>query len=452
MMATAQALQSPEVRALSAHVRENLPDGASRLLIGLSGGRDSLALALAAAGAADGEALDVHLVHVNHQLQAEASAWVEHCRAFAAFAGLPLTVCDVDVDADGQGLEAAARHARYNAFEALMKAGDVLLTAHHQRDQAETVLLRLLRGAGVDGMSAMQVCRPFGPGWLCRPLLHVAPSELANATQAAGVEAVDDPSNRDTGLDRVFLREQVLPLLRTRWPAADQMLSRTAGLSQAAAEVVQARTRELMPALAGQRPGTLSRQALAGLSEAQAKAVLRAWLRSEADVTLDAGRTHDVWRLLTHLERPEPAFVHGPVAIRCYRDEAFLLSSELKCDAGLPNLWTLGAPLQLAHGSLSATRAKGAGLSPNRLARAALTLRLRRPGERVAFGHGGRHRSLKKQFQHWGVPPWERDRLPLVCIGDVVVCVPGHTTVGGYAAGRDEYGWLVNWEFHDAPG
>ena len=440
------ALLRADVETMARRVRSHLPDGASRLLVGFSGGQDSTALALAVAAANRTRAEEVRLVHVNHQLQPEASGWVEHCRRLADAAGIELLVCEVDVIRDGEGLEAAARSARYAALEDLMRPGDVVLTAHHQRDQAETVLLRLLRGAGVDGLAAMRHCRAFGAGWLCRPLLDVAPDVMSNAVQSSDLPWIEDSSNADLRLDRVFMRERVLPLLRSRWSGTDQVLARTADRACEASTLVQSVASELLLEVAGRVPGTLSRSALAQLTLGSAKVVLRAWLKVHGEVVLGAGHTERLCRTLTDTSASMPSFATAGVDVRCYGDDVFIVPQGFARDASLPQPWTPGCTLHLSHGELRARQAQGAGLSRARIANKAVTVRYRRDGERMEFATDQRHRALKKQFQHWRIPPWQRDHFPLVCVNDEVVCVPGYTTTHSFAARAGEDGWLVSWE------
>jgi len=220
------------------------PDWQERpLLVAFSGGADSTALLLAThelLEASGGKRL--RAAHVNHGLQSEAGAWAEHCKAVASGLGIPIKCREVQVRADGRGLEAAARRERYAVLEDIMQPEECLLTAHHQDDQWETLLLRMLRGTGVTGLSGIRESRPLGGGWLLRPLLEVPQADLRSWLESKGAKYIDDPSNRDSGLDRSFLRHEVLPLLRGRWPGGGATADRLARLA--------GETRELLSALA----------------------------------------------------------------------------------------------------------------------------------------------------------------------------------------------------------
>lgn len=230
-----------------------LPDWRERpLLVAFSGGPDSTALLLAIRellGESGRERL--RAAHVNHGLQAESGDWAEHCRARARALGIFLACREVHVETDGRGVEAAARRARYDALAALMEPGECLLTAHHQDDQWETLLLRMLRGTGIAGLAGIRERRPFGRGWLLRPLLDVPRKDLRAWLGHKGATSIEDPSNADTGFDRSFLRKEVLPLLRGRWAGGGATAGRLARLA--------GETRELLRDLAEQDGRTIAR-------------------------------------------------------------------------------------------------------------------------------------------------------------------------------------------------
>src|ERR1700691_6195662 len=222
---------------LSAVLQEHLPRDAAGLVLAVSGGADSACLAAALVQAqefksgAQLSALPTRAGHIDHGLQAPSAPPRLPAPTPAACPRLeiPLTVLKVDVDtAAGESLEAAARDARYRAFVLELKAGECLLTAHHAEDQAETLLLQLLRGSGLPGLSAMPLRRPLGSGLHLRPLLNVAQRDLRAFGEAHGIAAADDPMNHDVRFDRAYVRSQLWPLIEKRWPGAAQALTRTA--------------------------------------------------------------------------------------------------------------------------------------------------------------------------------------------------------------------------------
>ncbi|MFS2200468.1 tRNA lysidine(34) synthetase TilS, partial [Pseudomonas sp. Pseusp3] len=202
--------------------------------IAYSGGLDSTVLLHLLAHLAKTESLPaLSAIHVHHGLQAVADAWPEHCRSVCAALGVPLQIVRVQVQ-PGASLERAARDARYHAFSEVIRPGEVLLTAQHRDDQAETLLFRLLRGAGVRGLSGMPRQRPLGKGHLLRPLLDATRAELEAYAAAHQLRWIEDPSNQDRQFSRNFLRHQVFPVLTTRWPQAMATMARSAAhLSEA---------------------------------------------------------------------------------------------------------------------------------------------------------------------------------------------------------------------------
>ena len=217
------------------------PDWRERpLLVAFSGGPDSTALLLAVhelLGESGCERL--RAAHINHGLHAESGDWAEHCKAQAGSLGVSLACREVEVETDGRGVEAAARRARYEALAELMKQGECLLTAHHQDDQWETLLLRMLRGSGIAGLAGIRERRPFGRGWLLRPLLDVPRRDLRAWLEQRGATYIEDPSNADAGFDRSFLRNEVLPLLRGRWPGGGATAGRMARLAGETRELLR---------------------------------------------------------------------------------------------------------------------------------------------------------------------------------------------------------------------
>ena len=204
----------PSLNLLPAHA-------ASHVWVAFSGGLDSTVLLHRLAHDAVIRRQGLSAVHVHHGLQAEADAWAAHCATVCHALDVPLRTVRVQVDRErGEGLEAAARHARHAAFAATMGHGDVLAIAHHRDDQAETFLLRALRASGPDGLAAMRPWRAFGPGWLWRPLLETPRDDVHAYARAHALTWIEDPSNARTDLDRNFLRHDVLPLLEGRWPQA----------------------------------------------------------------------------------------------------------------------------------------------------------------------------------------------------------------------------------------
>ncbi|UCJ16595.1 tRNA lysidine(34) synthetase TilS [Pseudomonas sp. MM211] len=385
---------------------------ASAWRVAFSGGLDSTVLLHALAIAARSHALPpISAIHVHHGLQAAADDWPMHCQRLCDELGVPLHVEHVQV-ASGASLEQAARNARYAAFSAQLNRGEVLLLAQHQDDQAETVLYRLLRGAGVRGLAAMAASRPLAAGHAVRPLLDVPRSALEAYAEAYGLRWVEDPSNADSGLARNFLRREILPRLHRHWPKASQVLARTAEHQAEALELLQ-ELAELDLQRAQASPGfdwldvpCLDLQALRGLSDARQRNLLRYWLAGFT--RLPDSRHWQGWFDLRDA---------GPDAKPVWRLE----SGELRrhgrylfwLNADWAVAWVAQAqPWPLAEQPL-ALPGNGRVWLEGAIPVGQLSVGYRQGGEVLEVPGRGR-RDLKRLLQEAGVPEFIRGRIPLL--------------------------------------
>ncbi|SNC75406.1 tRNA(Ile)-lysidine synthase [Marinobacter sp. es.048] len=399
--------------ALCAPVRE-LPDH-TRLWVALSGGLDSTLL-LHLAVHCHGRTDRVRAVHINHQLQPNASDTESFCRDLCDRLGVPLVVERVTVTPGGNatgggGIEEAARKARYSAFEALMQRGDLLLMAHHGDDQAETVLFRMLRGSGVAGLAGMPAIRALGAAELARPLLGFERAELERWARVAGLSWMDDPSNNDQRFDRNFLRHTVLPPLRERWPGLNRRLRHTAE-SCAESEALNRKLAALQWQGVGGEQNRLPVDGLKTLPLAEQKNLIRWWVRERGFQAPTIGDWQQVIQdLLFAREDREPEFRTDGFSLRRFQGDLYLVP-----DRGpLPDV-----PLALEPGPVLKWGEWSLRLEPVVTPERPLPpIRIftRQGGERVRFHPAGPSRSLKKWLQELAVPPWERARLPLVFAG-----------------------------------
>ena len=382
------------------------------LLVGLSGGLDSTVLLHALAQDSPGRAQGLRAMHVNHGLQSVADEWAKRCAAFCDSLGVVLTIVHVEVDRDsGEGLEAAARKARYAAFESALEEGEVLVTAHHRDDQAETFLLRALRGSGPDGLAAMRPWRKFAAGWHWRPLLETPRSELLAYADQHALAWLEDPSNEDLRHDRNFLRQRILPLLRERWPQADGAFTRSAMLS---ADAVELLGHEDALALAMARTGdphSLSVPALLDLPASRRARALRRWIDELGLPPLPGeGIAQIEIDLLPARADARARFEWRDGVIERWRDLLHAQRRRERLPAGWSVEWDGRAPLGLPGGDL--LRLQGAPSLPSPLRAFA-----RQGGERIALPGRAHSHTLKNVLQELGIPPWEREVLPLLSNG-----------------------------------
>lgn len=379
------------------------------LFVGYSGGLDSTVLLHYLANRPDliGK---VSAVHIHHGLSSNADAWRDHCQVFCTRLSIPFITHQVNVDRSAN-IEAAARLARYDVFERLLGEHDALLLAHHADDQAETLLLQLFRGAGIDGMAAMPTVKSLGLGKLLRPFLQHSRKTLEAYADIHQLSWVDDASNQDTAFSRNYLRHQVMPLLRARWPSVVSNLARSARHCQQAKLNLQALA-DLDLQATGQR-NTIEKERVSN--------ILRTWLQKN-QVRMPSTNTFN--RLITELifakKDANPCVAWEGMCVRRYQNTLYLLKTDV-VSKPLSAVWlTFPADLPLNDYRLKASSIN-AGLQVPLGSR--VEVRFREGGE--VFHWHGQRKTLKNLFQEWRVPPWQRDTLPLIYIDGELAAVAG---------------------------
>lgn len=384
----------------------------ARVWLAYSGGLDSTVLLhrLHAAGVKNLRAL-----HVHHGLQVAADAWARQCRAQCRALGVPFALLRVRINPhDPSGPEAAARIARYEALRARLRAGDLLVTAHHRDDQAETVLLRLLRGAGVDGLAAMRPLTPFARGQLWRPLLAQPRSVLRAYAGRAGLQWIEDPHNHEPRYARSFLRQEVMPRLQAHWPQAQASLARAAEHCAQAVELIDDLAALDLATLS--RGETLSVDGLLQLSPARRGNALRHWIAARGHEAPSAAALLRLQReVLGAREDAQPLLHVGAYEFRRYRDDLYLMPPLPPAPRGIELRWDGRGRLDLPPGcgALTSNARKAVPIE--------LMVRFARGGETLKPEGAARTRSLRNLFQEAGVPQWQRLRTPLLyCEGRLV--------------------------------
>jgi tRNA(Ile)-lysidine synthase len=392
-----------------------LPVGSGRLLLACSGGLDSSALLHALAHCDWARQRGLSAMHVDHGLQPASADWARHCAAQCAALEIEFFALRVQVpDAPG-GLEQRARDARYAAIAPLMAAGDVLLTAHHQDDQAETFLLRALRGAGERGLGAMRSLRNFGDGWLWRPLLSVPRARIEAYARSHGLQWIDDPSNALLCHDRNYLRHAVLPLLRQRWPRADAHLALSAQRCSEADQRLQPVDALDLAEAQLFDPRSLDLRVLRSLDRGRRIRVLRAWFDQYAYSPPTEPVLLQIERELLHARPDSDAEVRwGRQRLRAWRDALHLQPDLSPWPTELELHWDGRAPLQLPDGHRLELR-DGLGDPVTGVALPEpLRVTPRRGGERIHLQPNRPRQCLRTSLQTLGVPPWQRPHLPLL--------------------------------------
>lgn len=455
MASSRKPRSSDLVERVGSELDRHVPRGA-RLTLALSGGVDSIALLDILAVLAPRHPFALDCVHVDHGISPNAPAWARFARAAAKRYRVGCAVKKADLAPHrALGLEGAARAARYALFATL--PADFVVLAQHEDDQAETVLLQLVRGAGAAGLAGMPAVRAQHAGKgstsprLFRPLLGAARAGIEAYTRAQGLEWVEDESNADTRRARNLVRHRVLPLLREINPQAGANLARSAALLAEANEVLQAVAAEDVEAAASD--GQLVVAALAALPRPRAKNALR-WALARAGIPApDSVRLDEALRQVVEARADASVRVGlGRAEIRRFRGRVWVVPGAERLPAGFRARWPGGPTWRIPElgGVLRLKQATGRGLAASVVRPGRLELRLRRGGERFRPDLRRPQRELKALLQEAGVPPWERERLPLLYCGGRLAWVPGIGFAAALHAQPGEAGIVPSWERPDA--
>jgi tRNA(Ile)-lysidine synthase len=417
-----------------------LPAG-SKLLLGLSGGMDSVVLLHVLNALAPKLGFTLSAMHVHHGISPNADAWAQFCAGICARYRVPLVIKHVDISPlkGAHGIEASARKLRHAAF-AESEIPFVAL-AHHADDQAETLMLQLLRGAGLRGVSAMPLVRKQGRQLLLRPMLESSRTDLLAYAQKHGLEWIEDESNTDVCYPRNFLRHRLFPLLEERFPAWRDTLGRSANHFAEAAGIIGE------VALADGAGETLLAVAkLEILSLPRGKNLLRHFLHGQGAPMPQEAQLDDMMsQLLSARDNADICVNFGDWQVRRYRGLIHVMKALPIFDPMLRLDWhgelTLYWPPMRRE--LHFTQLDGQGISLERLSQGQVSVRLRNGGETLRPHALAARRSMKNLLQEHGVPPWQRERLPLLFCGEELVCVVGVAVAAKFQAREGEQSVMV---------
>lgn len=420
---------------------------ASQILVGLSGGMDSILLLTLLNEKIDSKRIQA--IHINHDLSDSADQWQQFCEDYCRQLGVKFFTEKVQLVVSGEGLEAAAREARYAVFEKQIIKNGLLFLAHHADDQVETVLYRLLRGSGSRGLAGMPESRRLGPGRLIRPLLSYSKQALQDEAVDRGLKWIEDESNLNDRFDRNYIRNQVIPVIAKRWPDYPQAMLRSAGLSDQADQLskdLALNDLARLDVVKEQAGWSISMDGLSGLSVLRQKNLLRYWSQSQMLVPPSSKVINEILSSVVGARLDAaPQVIWQSQCWARFQNRLYLLryqNNEVnKVD---PLHWDMQNVLQLADNStINARTTKGRGLA---VTTESLEIRFRQGGERCK-PQGRKHSSsLKKLLLEYQLPPWLRDRVPLfyaqeqlVAVGDLWVCE-------GWSAQPDKTGLEIKWQ------
>ncbi|MEO8810498.1 MAG: tRNA lysidine(34) synthetase TilS [Rhodanobacter sp.] len=410
------------------------------LVVAFSGGADSSALLHALAHLPAARQRGLRALHVDHGLHAASAAWAQHCNRYCDALDVACIVLPAQVQRDsGKGPEAAARDARHAALASALHDGEYLLFAHHRDDQVETVLLKLLRGAGPEGLAGMRALRPFGRGKLWRPLLELSRAQLREYADTHRLDFIEDPSNADTRLGRNQLRHEILPRLAGHWPQAVDSILHSAGLLRAAAEALRRQWLAAYDVLHDPADGSLDARAWQALTPALREPLLDHWLHARGLKAPSASQRRQIERQCGARPGQQPCIRWPGVDLRIWNRRLWALPTRPPAPSGWQRDW-LGEPLALPDGGELSLDVVEARLGTP------LRVCLRSGGERIRPAGDAHTRELRDLFQQARLPPWQRAACPLLYAGDQLVAVADRWSSAEGVALFDDAGATPRWK------
>lgn len=428
--------------------------------VAYSGGCDSHVLlhALSQLKSTNKITSEIAAVHVHHGLQQNANNWSEHCEQVCLDLDIQFKLLKVNATArPGQSPEAVAREARYKIILKFLSSNEILLVAHHQDDQAETLLLQLFRGAGPRGLSAMPKMKLLGDNFVLRPFLYISQKTIIDYAKHHHLDWIEDPSNNDTRFDRNRIRHEILPVMKQRWPSLSKTLAR---VTQYQAEAVEC-LRDLAVSDWAKIKVTeniteLSISKLLQMSLARQKNLLRYWIEQINCLdAIDSAHLNRIFNEVIPAAKDSLPVVKWKNTQVCrYRGILYALTAEKNNDASNTSRknirqaqdWHISNAIELTHQRLISRETYGQGIKQSLITDGILNIRYRQGGESCQPSGRANHHSLKKLFQEWAVPPWKRSQIPLIYIGNEIVQVVGYCLCEPYVAGPDEQGISIESE------
>ncbi len=415
------------------------------LLIAFSGGLDSCVLLHAIVQAKKTLDFDFKVMHVHHGLSPNADKWGDFCKQTCLSYQVPLEVVKVEVQKGaGIGLEAAAREARYKALHAAR--ADYIMLAHHRDDQAETLLLQLMRGAGPKGLSAMAA--KDKNRCLLRPLLDISRQEIEVYAKGNQLAWIDDESNLDTKYDRNYCRHEIMPVIKARFPAADETLARSASHIAEASELLDELAQ--LDAQTCLHDGRIAVKKLSELTLPRVKNLFRWWLSSMEFLSPSKDRLDEILKQVMTASADAKIKILLDNAtntyLRRYQGSIFVESHAAHDATEIAMIWQGESALTMPDGTqLVFERKVGEGLAIDRLGGYKLRIASRQGGERFKPDLIRPTRTLKHLLQEANMPPWQRERLPLVYLDDTLAVVPNVGVECNMQATQRDMGLVITW-------
>ena len=424
----------------------------TRIAVAFSGGLDSSVLLHSLVGIPEFKE-KVFAIHVNHGLSPNSKSWIKHCDKFCSGLGVNFIPLTIELE-NSKTNENILRKARYEALLSCLKQGDVLCTAHHQDDHIETILFRILRGTGIKGLAGIEKYSQMEGIDLIRPLISYSKKDLLDYANQFEVNWIEDESNEDLSISRNFIRKKVIPNLKNdNWPEYKNSISYLSSKAKEANEILDEIAYLDLKLCASESLDRLSILKIKELSHARAMNVLFTWLGINTHLGVSNKLTDQVYKsIILASESSNPVVTFGKKgqkgSFQIRRFNNFLHHLPLTETETLSNKkvwkWNSDDPLELPTGTLSMQVALGKGIS-TQLTEPGISIKGRIGGERCKPEGRSKSQKLKKLFQEYGVPPWVRDRIPLVYVGDQLAAVSDLWVCEEFVAKKDERGIVLSW-------
>jgi tRNA(Ile)-lysidine synthase len=399
------------------------------------------------------DCLHVKAIHINHQISEHCEQWADHCKKICSALSIPCLVIKVDVQKlKGDSPEAVARDVRYDALKNVVDEDDLLLLGHHQDDQAETLLLQLMRGSGPRGLSGIAPDAKFGRGILVRPLLNISRQDIYHYAKLNALQWIEDESNEDTRFDRNYLRHQIIPAIKERWPSATKTIARSAKHCAEATKLLDQNAKEYLEKInsfngsnsdlhSGLRSGLQDGQALPidllkELSAEQCGNVLRYWIHSLGYCLPNNARLKNIiFQAKFSAVDASPLISWPGCEIRRYRNNLVAMPPLAVHSNKLQLHWDPKQPLAIESlGKLHLDRVDGVGIRSECIASGEITVRFRQGGEKCRPNGQSYSRTLKNLFQEYAIPPWMRNRIPIIYIDGKIAALADYFICEGFYA------------------
>ena len=417
-----------------------------KFLLAFSGGVDSVVLLdLLVNVLKESDAL--RIIHINHNLNEHSNDWAQFSSEICEKYDLPLICESVEPKRHGKGLEADARELRYQSFRDVIQDDEYLLTGHHQDDQMETLLYRIFRGTGIDGLMAIRREIKFGKGFLYRPMLNISREKIEEYAQLKNLKWIYDSSNDDSSYDRNFLRKDIIPSIKKRWPSVENKVSRLS--------VIAEQSQLLLNELATEDVGQLQNYNhldIETLSEKSYPRIINIFrfMIKKNNMSVPSMRVlNEGIKTLMHSKSKSPSMTWNDNTIRRYKHRLYFLNSALNSPNDLSNemSWDIKKTINLGKnlGSIQARFLNGEGISLNRCP-SNLAIKYRKGGEEIKPSGHKITKSLKNLFQENNVLPWVRDKIPLIYVDQELISVGDLWFNQDFKASANEDGFLITWD------